>query len=149
MTTKYAPVRIVNPYIQLALSAATPTYVDVSGEVTAVQLHATVDTIDVPRTAAFPPGVLAGDPHNTIEIGYLATPGTPGAFFPLLESAIAASDGSLLFQFRFTTSAVSVTNPQYTGIFVVTAADVGGTMGTLSVGSSTFPLNGTWTKATS
>lgn len=120
---------------------ATPSLVDVSSEVTKCVLTVQREDQQVPATLSTPKSHGAGSRKAQIEIGYLSTDGSDGALFPLLWAA-ASGTGSktLYFEYKVKDTATSSSNPLYWGTFVVSGADLGGDIGSLSEASITCTL---------
>jgi hypothetical protein len=120
------------------------TAVAVGNEITDFTVSATADIITIPATMNNPVGYRGGAAHFEIKIGYLSTDGTDGVFFPMIWAAIASPTGNkqLYFEGCLRDAVISASNPLWTGTFIVSGANVGGTVQTVSVDSLTFPLIG-------
>ncbi len=125
------------------------TATDMSDEVTDFKISATVNTVEVPATMGNK--VIhgrGGASDYSITIGYLSND-IANSLFSLLWSALATDTHALFFSGSMRDDAVSATNPEWSGVFIVTEASIGAAAQALSVGSATFPLTGPPTKETS
>lgn len=120
------------------------TAVAVGNEVTDFTVSATADIITIPPTMNNPTGYRGGAAAFSVKIGYLSTDGTDGVLFPILWAAISSPTGNkqLYFEGCLRDAVISAANPLWTGTLIVSGANVGGTVQTVSVDSLTFPLTG-------
>jgi len=125
----------------LKIDTVNPPVVDMSAFITQFKVRASVDTVEVPATLATPKGTRPGPASYEIEIGYLAGDGS-AELFTMLWTAITSGTKLLYFAGKMEDTAISATNPEYQGQFVVVAAEIGGDAEGLSQSSGTFPLVG-------
>jgi hypothetical protein len=132
--------------LALATDAATPTYLDVSNWVTSFVVAVTVDQVEVPTTMATDKTTRPGSKVYTVTLNYLNDAGS-NTVHDFLWTAATTGDGYLNFHANLFDGATSVTNPQWSGTFVVSAAETGGDMGAIGSSSATFTLTGAPTKS--
>lgn len=116
---------------------------DVSAECTAFKIQASVNTIEVPATFGSPIHGRGGAADYSLTIEYLSND-LAGSTFRKLWTALG---GTLTFSGRMRSAAISATNPEWYGTFVVVEADLGAASQTLSQGSATFPMTGAPTRS--
>jgi hypothetical protein len=122
------------------------TGVDMTSEVTDFKITGTVNTVVVPATGSTIEHGRGGAADYSVTIGYLSNDIT-GSLFSALWAALSSATHALFFSGTMRGGAPSATNPEWTGILIVTEAIIGGAMKGLSVGSATFPLTGAPTKS--
>jgi hypothetical protein len=120
--------------------------VDLSDHITAVELPVEVETQDSTAMGDTWRESTAGLKSGSVTIGFhqdYAASEVDATLWDNLGTAVT-------IVVKPTSSAVSATNPSYSGSFIVTqTSPVAGTIGELNVLSVTFPLTGALTKATS
>lgn len=116
---------------------------DVSCETTGVTIMGTVADVEIPATLCQGKSHAGGAQKYQIKIDYLATDGSAGTLFPLLWSGILSSTHEVYWQCTLRDGPKGPANPQWSGIFVVPGADLGGEQETLSAGSITATLTDT------
>lgn len=121
----------------------------VEDEVTAFILKFTANDVNIPATLTKDNSHAPGARKYTIQIDYLSTDGTDGTLFPILWEAVLTETKELAFSGRMRNGAVSVSNPQWDGVLVVSAADLGGEVENLSTGSLTCTMTGEPVRSTS
>jgi len=88
---------------------------------------------------------LAGIKNGTLEFGALndvAASAIDSILFPLLGTVVT-------FEIRLNSSAVSTSNPKYTGSVLISGHNMGGEVGELAGLDLSFPTSGAITRATS
>lgn len=115
-----------------------------SDEITSFKVTANVDTIEVPATMTTPIHGRGGAADYSLTISYLSND-IAGTFFRQLWSKLGTT---LTFSGTMRSGSISATNPVWYGSFVVTEASLGAAAQQLSTGSTTFPMTGAPTKAT-
>ena len=116
---------------------------DVSDECIAFKITAKVDTITVPATLNGIEHGRGGAADYSLEISYLSND-LAGSTFRKLWANLG---GTLTFSGKMRSAAISATNPEWYGTFVVTEASLGAASQKLSEGSATFPMTGPPTRS--
>lgn len=124
-------------------------FTDVSDEVTEVRLKAAVTDVAIPATLGTPKSHAGGSTKYEITVGYLAEDGSTGVLFGLLWAALGTASKELAWKCNLRDGATSGSNPQWQGVLIVSAADLGGDQETVSEGSITCTLVARPSKATS
>jgi hypothetical protein len=115
--------------------------VDFSDAILSAKISVNVDTIEVPPTLATPKVGRAGSKKYQLDLGYLSNDTSlTTELFSVLWTAAGTPDCTLVFAFQARDGAVSATNPQWQGYFIVDSASLGGTAEALSEGSGSFQL---------
>lgn len=109
--------------------------VDVSNELSHAMLKFVVDTVSVPATLGQPKSNRGGGVMAMLELGWLATDGSAGVLYGLMLAAAATATKTLDFYLKMRDGVESVSNPAWSGTFVVAVAELGGTAETLSATS--------------
>lgn len=123
---------------------------DFSDAVSKVQLLVQANEVTLPQTLVTPETSRAGSRKYSIAIDYYSNDvSTTVELFGVLWEAITDSDGMLAFTLQLHEGAVSASNPLWSQTLVGLETQLGGDAGSLSVGSSTFPLVGKPVRATS
>lgn len=117
--------------------------VDVSAEVTQMIIKGAVTDVVVPATLTQGITHAGGAQKYTLQIDYLSDDASTGLLFSLLWTAVATASKEVAYSGRLHPGVVSVANPQYDGIIVVSAAGVGGALEGLSTGTMTCTTTGT------
>lgn len=112
---------------------------DVSDQVTAFLFAAVRSDIPIPATFGSRMSHAPGDDTYTVQIDYLPDTDTT-ALTQVFWEAIADAAGTVTVAGTLRPGAVSATNPQFTGVALVTGVGIGGTVNTVAVDSQTFPL---------
>ncbi len=115
---------------------------DVSDEVTGVHILGHVNDVQIPATLVTPVSHDGGATKYELQIDYISTDGTDGVLFPALWTAIGTDSKELAWTCLMRAGIESPTNPQWSGTIVVSGADLGGDVETLSTGSITCVLTG-------
>ena len=115
-------------------------------EVISFKIQAIVNTIEVPATMTAPIHGRGGAADYSITIGYLSND-IASSLFSALYAGLTNTTKTLYFEGSMRTGAITAANPEWSGVFVVTEASVGGVAAGLSQATATFPLTGPPTKA--
>lgn len=105
-------------------------------EVTAFKISATVAAITVPATMTQDQHDRGGATDFSVTISYLSND-LAGSLFRLLWANLGKT---MVFAGSMRSTSVGATNPEWTGEFVVTEADLGAAAQQLSTGTATFPM---------
>lgn len=124
-------------------------FTDVSAETTGVHLKASVADVAIPATLGSPKSHAGGSTKYEITIDYLGDDSGATTLFGLLWAALATDSKELAWKCNLRDGSTSPTNPQWQGVLIVSAADLGGDQETVSQGSLTCTLTGRPSKATS
>lgn len=122
-------------------------FVDVSNEVTEFRIDAIVSTVNVPATLGAGEYAKAGGVRYELKISYLPSEAASGLFL-MLWTAIGTATKELQFAGSMQDGAISTTNAQWVGSFIVTGAGLGGNAEELMVDSRTFIMTGAPTRDT-
>lgn len=118
------------------------TAVDVEDAVTFLAFRGSREVIEVPATMSLGrKGVRAGSDSYEVEVGYLQDPVSASSLAVLLWEALDASTnpaGTVYYEGTLRPGPAGGGNPQYSGYFIATAGELGGEVGKLLVGRSTF-----------
>lgn len=113
---------------------------DLSAEITGVTIQGMANDVEVPATMTAGKTHLGGALKYQIQIDYLADDSATTTLFSTLWTAAAASPPELAYVVRLRSGIESPTNPQWSGTMVVSGADLGGDVESLSTGSITCLL---------
>lgn len=116
-----------------------------AAEITEFKIEATVAAVTVPATMTTDEHSRGGASDFSVTLSYLSND-LAGSLFRLLFANLGST---CVFAGSMRADAVSATNPEWTGEFVVTEADLGAASQALSTGSATFPLIAAPTRLTS
>lgn len=98
------------------------------------------------RTSVLPPtfgnaieSAKAGAEYNEVTINFINEKAASKVWAELYD-AIDTDTSELAFTARLDDAAVGADNPSFSGTFVVTGVDLGGTVGQVNTQSQTFPI---------
>jgi hypothetical protein len=81
----------------------------------------------------------AGSGTATVSMTFAANPHSTTGVLAEMRTAQATTTGELYFEVRYSSAAVSASNPKFTGYIVVADMDTGGRIGEVRRISKTFP----------
>ncbi len=87
--------------------------VDVSNELSHAMLKFVVDTVAVPATLGQPKSNRGGGVYAVLELGWLATDGSAGTLWGLMQTAAATATKTLDFYLKMRDGAESPPNPAW------------------------------------
>lgn len=134
----------------MAIFAFTDAYVlinsvNLSDHVKSIKLDVTVNQLDPTAMGATYTSALGGLKSGSMQIEFHndhAVSSVDATLWPILGTVVA-------FEVRPTSSAVSTTNPKFTGSVLIAGHSMGGSIGEIEGLSVTYPTSGTVTRATS
>lgn len=126
--------------------AGTPA--DVDDQVIDFRIVAKRATVEVPKTYGQRKSFRAGDDDYTLEIRFLQDIDPTEAISMIFWDAIGDPTGTINFTATLHDGAVSASNPEWSGIGVVTGADLGGTVDATGITTVSMPLKARPTKST-
>lgn len=126
--------------------------VDVSDQVTSFAFTGTRDSIEIPATFGQRKSFRGGNDSYEVEISYLSDVDTT-ALTQIFWAALADADGTpeagtVEVSGTLRPGAVSATNPEWSGVALVTGTSLGGEVNTVGTDSQTFPLQDRPTQST-
>jgi hypothetical protein len=124
-----------------AAGVPTGTATDYSAEIHSLVLTKSRAAVTIPPTFANADETTrAGAGSDRVTINFHHNELSATSFSELVRAAMDTDRSEIAFDATFKTGVVSVTNPRFTGIIILTELDLGGTPGQYKQQSKTYPI---------